>query len=234
MPSLLSKMQSFKENFISNIKDVTNYSTLRQNFEDIDSLSNGRLTKSEFCSVIQKFSSEFKDEDIMRFTRISNLIDENNLVKYPDFLLLCFYDSSNDTFNNCIECIKTYVNKECKNDLNNFFSGKNPKNLIELSFKCYFDLKKKRIHELLLNCNGNKIEKYSFIMKVDNLRKYNKIINHNEFYFLNDAVKTKINKYLSVLKKFDFINDKKKNIAKKIIKCLVPSNRKKINILNIS
>ena len=134
-----------------------------------------------------------------------------------------------------IELNKTIVKyKECKNDLNNFFSGNNPKNLIELSFKCYFDLKKKRIHDLLFNCNGNKIEKYNFIMKVDNLRKYNKIINHKEFYFLNDAVKTKINKYLSVLKKFDFINDKNKNIAKTIIKCLVPSNGKKINILNIS
>ena len=143
---------SFKENFISNIKDVTNYSTLRQNFEDIDSLSNGRLTKSEFCSVIQKFSSEFKDEDIMRFTRISNLIDENNLVKYPDFLLLCFYDSSNDTFNNCIECIKTFVNKECKNDLKIFFQKLN-----HMEKRSYYDIKTtitlKQLHDFFSSYN---------------------------------------------------------------------------------
>ena len=127
---------SFKENFISNIKDVTDYSTLRKNFEDIDSLSNGCLTKSEFCSVIQKFSTEFKDEDIMRFTRISNLIDENNLVKYPEFLLLCFYDSSNDAFNNCIECIKSYITNECKNDLKIFFQKLN-----HMEKRSYYDIK---------------------------------------------------------------------------------------------
>ena len=127
---------SFKQNFISNIKDVTDYSTLRKNFEDIDSLSNGRLTKSEFCSVIQKFSTEFKDEDIMRFTRISNLIDENNLVKYPDFLLLCFYDSSNDAFNNCIECIKSFINNECKSDLKIFFQKLN-----HMEKRSYYDIK---------------------------------------------------------------------------------------------
>ena len=127
---------SFKDNFISNIKSVTDYSTLRKNFEDIDSLSNGRLTKAEFCSVIQKFSSEFKDEDIMRFTRISNLIDKNNLVKYPDFLLLCFYDSSNDTFNNCIECIKNYILNECKNDLKIFFQKLN-----HMEKRSYYDIK---------------------------------------------------------------------------------------------
>ena len=143
---------SFKSNFISNIKTVTDYSTLRRNFEDIDSLSNGRLTKSEFCSVIQKFSSEFKDEDIMRFTRISNLIDENNLVKYPDFLLLCFYDSSNDTFNNCIECIKAFVNKECKNDLKIFFQKLN-----HMEKRSYYDIKTsitiKQLHDFFSDHN---------------------------------------------------------------------------------
>ena len=127
---------SFKDNFISNIKSVTDYATLRKNFEDIDSLSNGRLTKAEFCSVIQKFSTDFKDEDIMRFTRISNLIDKNNLVKYPDFLLLCFYDSSNDTFNNCIECIKSFVENECKNDLKIFFQKMN-----NMEKRSYYDIK---------------------------------------------------------------------------------------------
>ena len=143
---------SFKSNFISNIKTVTDYSTLRKNFEDIDSLSNGRLTKSEFCSVIQKFSSEFKDEDIMRFTRISNLIDENNLVKYPDFLLLCFYDSSNDTFNNCIECIKAFVNKECKNDLKIFFQKLN-----HMEKRSYYDIRTsitiKQLHDFFSTHN---------------------------------------------------------------------------------
>ena len=141
---------SFKENFIENIKSVTDYATLRKNFEDIDSLSNGRLTKADFCSVIQKYSNEFKDEDIMRFTRISKLIDNNNLVKYPEFLLLCFYDSSNDTFNNCIEAIKKYLNEECQNDLRIFFQKLN-----HMEKKSYYDIKTtitiKQLHDFFKN-----------------------------------------------------------------------------------
>ena len=102
-----------------------------------------------FCSVIQKFSSEFKDEDIMRFARISNLIDENNLVKYPDFLLLCFYDSSNDIFNNCIEKIISYISKECKNDLKIFFQKLN-----HMEKKSYYDIKTtitiKQLHDFFM------------------------------------------------------------------------------------
>ena len=143
---------SFKENFISNIKSVTDYATLRKNFEDIDSLSNGRLTKADFCSVIQKFSNEFKDEDIMKFTRISKLIDKNNLVMYPEFLLLCFYDSSNDTFNNCIEAIKHFVNEECNNDLRIFFQKLN-----HMEKKSYYDIKTtitiKQLHDFFKNYN---------------------------------------------------------------------------------
>ena len=127
---------SFKENFIQNIKEVADYATLRKNFEDIDSYSNGRLTKEDFCSVIQKFSNEFKDEDIMRFTRIAKLVDNNNLVMYPEFLLLCYYDSSNDTFNNCIEAIKKFVKEECKNDLKIFFQKLN-----HMEKKSYYDIK---------------------------------------------------------------------------------------------
>ena len=143
---------SFKENFISNLKLVTDYETLRKNFEDIDSYSNGRLTKADFCSVIQKFSNEFKDEDIMRFTRISKLIDKNNLVMYPEFLLLCFYDSSNDTFNNCIEAIKKFVNGECKGDLKIFFQKLN-----HMEKKSYYDIKTtitiKQLHDFFKNYN---------------------------------------------------------------------------------
>ena len=140
---------SFKQNFISNIKSVTNYESLKKYLEDIDTLSNGRLTKNDFCSVIQKFSSEFKDEDIMRFARISNLIDENNLVKYPDFLLLCFYDSSNDIFNNCIEKIISYISKECENDLKIFFQKLN-----HMEKKSYYDIKTtitiKQLHDFFI------------------------------------------------------------------------------------
>ena len=135
-----------------------------------------------------------------------------------------------------IELGKTIIKySKCHKNITNFISGKNPKNLFELTLKCYFNIKKKNLYELLLSANRNQIEKYNFVMKIehDNSKKYNKIVNHNEFYFLNDEIDKKINRYLPVLMKNNFIENSKKNIAKRIIKFLVPSNRKIISITNI-
>ena len=134
-----------------------------------------------------------------------------------------------------IELNKTIIKYSyCKKCLNNLIGGKNPKNLIELSFKCYFRIKNKNLYELLIKGNGNKIEKYKIIMKVDNLKKYQKIVNHNAFYFYNNDIGEEINKYIPVLKKYNFIENSKKIISKKIIKFLVPSNGKNISITNLN
>ena len=135
----------------------------------------------------------------------------------------------------CISLNRTVVKyKECMADLTSLISGRNPNNLFELTFKCYFHIKKKRLYELLISANGNKIEKYNIIMKADNLKKYKKIINHNEFYYLNKDIEMKINKYIPILKKYNLFDNNKKNIAKKLIRFLVPSNRKKIIIEDIN
>ena len=134
-----------------------------------------------------------------------------------------------------IELNKTIIKyRHIKDILTSFIAGNNPKNLVEISFKCYFKIKKKKLYELLLKGNGNKIEKYNIIMKVDNIKIYKKIINHNDFYYMNNEVGKRINKYIPVLKKYKLIEEKKKNITKQIMKFLMPSNGKKISIENIS
>ena len=64
------------------------------NFFNLRSYNDGKILKSDFCSIIQKFCNEFRDEDIMKFTRIMNLIDKNdiNLVKYREFLTKVYYN----------------------------------------------------------------------------------------------------------------------------------------------
>ena len=122
----------------------------------------------------------------------------------------------------------------CKEYITQFIEGKNPKNLIEVSFKCYFRIKRKNLHELLIKGNGNKVEKYNITMKIDDFKKYQKIVNHKDFYYFNDEVKNEIYKYITVLKKINLLENNNKNLTKRIIKCLVPSNGKKILISNIS
>ena len=132
-----------------------------------------------------------------------------------------------------IEFNKTVIKyKKCKNALSSFFSGKNPKNLRELSFKCYFRIKRKDLYELLIKGNGNKIVNYNIFMKLEN-KSYDKIINHKTFYYLNDELDKKINNYIAGFKKYDLFESSKKNITKKIMKFLVPSNGKKITIENV-
>ena len=85
---------SFKKNFIQNIRMVSNYNELNKYFKMVDRYNDGKILKSDFCSIIQKFCNEFRDEDIMKFTRIMNLIDKNdiNLVKYREFLTKVYYN----------------------------------------------------------------------------------------------------------------------------------------------
>jgi Ca2+-binding EF-hand superfamily protein len=85
---------SFKRNFIQNIRMVCDYNELSNYFRMVDRYNDGRILKTDFCSIIQKFCNEFRDEDIMKFCRIMNLIDKNdiNLVRYREFLTKVYYN----------------------------------------------------------------------------------------------------------------------------------------------
>ena len=150
-----------------------------------------------------------------------------------------FYQSKEYIENSELKKLNISLNKNvikynlCKNSVSNFFSGKNPKNLTEITFKCNFRIKRKNLNDLLKSSNGNNINKYNIIMKIDKLKKYKHIIEHKEFYFFNKDFEKKIMSYLPILKKYDFLQEKYKKIAKNIIKFLVPSNRKNINIIDI-
>ena len=150
-----------------------------------------------------------------------------------------FYQSKEYIENSELKKLNISLNKNvikynlCKNSVSNFFSGKNPIYLTEITFQCNFRIKRKNLYDLLKSTNGNNINKYNIIMKIDKLKKYKHIIEHKEFYFFNKDFEKKIMSYLPILKKYDFLQEKYKKIAKNIIKFLVPSNRKNINIIDI-
>ena len=150
-----------------------------------------------------------------------------------------FYQSKEYIENSQLKKLNISLNKNmikynlCKNSVSNFFSGKNPIYLTEITFQCNFRIKRKNLYDLLKSTNGNNINKYNIIMKIDKLKKYKHIIEHKEFYFFNKDFEKKIMSYLPILKKYDFLQEKYKKIAKNIIKFLVPSNRKNINIIDI-
>lgn len=82
--------------------------------EKLDSFSNGLLPKIEFCNVLRKFSQDYEDEEIMKFLRVSNLL-QNNKVKYPEFLDFIYYNPKADQFSEIIEILKNlYKENNCQ------------------------------------------------------------------------------------------------------------------------
>ncbi len=81
----------------------------------MDGVNSGVLDKVSFCNVVQKYSSEYKDEDIMRFIRISSLFDKNRNVKYPEFIDLIFLDNQDSSFNKVISVLKNHLQSSNNN-----------------------------------------------------------------------------------------------------------------------
>lgn len=98
------------------IRNNTNFYTLKQKFESIDSYNNGLLSKVDFCNIINRCvpTDEYRDEDIMKFIRITSLFRDNK-VRYPEFLDLIFFDSKADGFNEIVTLVNAELQK-CKND----------------------------------------------------------------------------------------------------------------------
>ena len=70
-----SNNETFKNNFIKNIQKSVDFHTLKAAFEKEDKNFSGKISKAHFCKVINLFTKEFKDEDIMKFVRIDRYKD---------------------------------------------------------------------------------------------------------------------------------------------------------------
>jgi len=134
----------FTINFKSQIKNKCSYSELKNLFEKLDTLSNGLLSKLDFCKVIQKFTNDYKDEDIMKFLRFSKLFAQDK-VNYPEFLDLIFYDSREDKFNFLVDEIKKFYLTDCNRDIDKLFAEILGKELKKTIGKVYIEDKNKTI-----------------------------------------------------------------------------------------
>ena len=102
-----SNNDTFKTNFIANIQKVVDYHTIKAAFEKMDKNFSGKISIPDFCKVINLFTKEFKDEDIMKFVRIAGLTDTQTYeVKYCDFINMIYYNEKLDNFLLCVNEIK--------------------------------------------------------------------------------------------------------------------------------
>ena len=150
---------SFIKNFIHNIQSKVDYHTLKAAFEKEDHKYSGLISKTLFCTIINRFTKEFKDEDLMRFIRITGISDNITYeVKYIKFIDMIYFNEKLDSFLLCVnELNKMYLN-EAKNNLNDLISiiNDDKNNNKYITTDKLFSYLKKRI-------NGNNKNEYNNI-----------------------------------------------------------------------
>ena len=152
---------SFIKNFINNIQSKVDYHTLKAAFEKEDKNYSGKISKSLFCSIINRYTKEFKDEDLMRFVRIAGLTDNLTYeVKYNNFINMIYYNEKLDSFLYCVnELNKIYFNEANKN-INNliYIINGNQNNNIFITTEQLYIFLKRRLEEINKNTYDNKYE----------------------------------------------------------------------------
>ena len=178
---------------------------------------------------------------ITNLPNLSNLISYNLTTLYIgdlDYLsfksLLSFYHSKEFIKNSHLKrltlCLSqnVVVLRECKDEINELINGENPETLIDFCFSCHFNIGHDELMEMMIKANGNHIEKYTFIMEMVSEKDYMSVFRRANLYYLNKNYKYSIDQNLPLLMKYKLFEKNKINIAKKLIRFLIPSNRKKI------
>ena len=178
---------------------------------------------------------------IINLPNLCNLISYNLDTLYIgdlDYLsfkaLLSFYHSKEFVKNSQLKkltlCLSenVVVLRECKDEINELINGENPESLFELCFSCHFNIGHDELMEMMIKANGNHVEKYTFIMEMVSEKDYMSVFRRANLFYLNKEFKNSIDQNLPLLMKYNLFEKDKKNIAKKLIRFLVPSNKKKI------
>ena len=83
--------KSFIQNYMNVVRSKINHDDYKSLLEKFDKDGLGTLSKLIYVKAIATLLPEFKDEDHMRFLRITNMFDKAGDVKYPDMLNLIFF-----------------------------------------------------------------------------------------------------------------------------------------------
>ena len=192
----------------------------------------------------------FKNKSMTHFhiqCQITNISNLSNIISYNltilsigdlDYIsfksLVSFFHSEEFVENSKLKKLSITLGKaivvfrECKDEINDLITGKNPESLMQLNFSCQFNIGHDNLLEIMTKANGNSIEQYTFTMKMVSERDYMNVFRGSKFYYINNKCNSYINKTLPLLMKYKFFEEDKINIAKKIYKFLLPLNRKKI------
>jgi hypothetical protein len=162
--------------------------------------------------------------------------DKNTLCNFISFYQEKKFIQKSELFSLIIELndsISSYA--ECKEELVKLIKSECPQKLKEIGLFCKFNINENDLADLVLNGNGNSIHKYIFQIKGNNKdkNKYDQIINDKKIYYIDKNYSKSVNKYIPLIIKYKFHTKDRIKIGQKLIKFLVISNRKNIEIFFI-
>ena len=114
------KYKSFIQNYMNIVRAKISHDEFKSILEKFDKDGLGTLTKFEFVKVVSILFPEFKDDDHIKFLRITNKLDKNGDVVYPDMLNLIFFynkEKLNDNFTKLCKTLSNLLINECNNDV---------------------------------------------------------------------------------------------------------------------
>ena len=164
-------------------------------------------------------------------------IDKITLSNFVSFYKNKKFIENSQIFSLTIELNESILSYEdCKEILIELIKSECPKNIHELGVFCKFNINENDLGDLVMNGNRNCIHKYIFKIKgIDNNDKkiYDEIINNKKIYYIDREFINNINRYIGLIIKYRFYTNETVKIAKKLIKFLIPNNKKIVDILFI-
>ena len=231
--------KSFIQNYMNLVKSRTTHDKFKETFEKLDNDGLGVLSKLDYVKAVSFILPELKDEDHMRFLRITNMFNKSGNVKYPEVLNLIFFynnDKLNDKFMKLCHILSNLLNNECKNDVESLMylieKGSTKKaNIIGI----HKPLTQEQIKSFLIKKNEDIpiyiIQKLDVdsdgLISFEDLTSVLKRYIHTSFFkYTNDSSSPDINLY----SKEQMSLDKFKNIAKRLLNYMKSQNISEIGL----
>ena len=200
--------KSFTQNYMDVVRSKINHDDFKSICELFDKDGLGTLTKLEYVNAVASFLPEFKDEDHMRFLRVTNMFDKSGNVKYPDMLNLIFFynkEKLDDPFTKLCQLLSNLLINECQNDVERLMylieTGSTKKtNSLVIHKPLNFDQIKTFLNKVKINIPDHIIHKLDIDadgkISFEDLRAILKRFSYTSFFkYTNDSSDPNINLY---------------------------------------
>ena len=227
-----NNQDTFKNNFVKTIQNNVDFHTIKNIFEKYDTKFTGRVSKNDFCKILNQFAYEFKEEDIMKLIRFLQIGDPQTYeVNYSDFLNKIYFNEKLDSFLYCVDHLKKLLQTDkIKNiqQLLNYINGGKETNSISVDqlynyFMSKFPIQIKEKLTKTIVCKFD-LDSDGKVSYEDLKGIINRFINTAFFRFENSEKGQNVNLYAE-----DFLTDEE---FKKIVK-EIKINMKKKNITEV-